>query len=80
MSQGSDLVIGNIADLPVFRITSLVFPTSFFATEALLAYESVTGLLYLMAMIALSLIAVGAFYLIGNAIYFYISFTINNIS
>ena len=70
MSQGTDLLIGNISDLPVFRITSLVFPTSFFATEALLAHESVTGLLYLLAMIALSLIAVGAFYLIGNAIYF----------
>ena len=70
MNQGDDLVIGNISDLPIFRITSLVFPTSYFATESLLAHESLAGLLYLLAMIALSLIALGAFYLIGNAIYF----------
>jgi len=70
MTQGDDLVIGNISELPIFRITSLVFPTSFLATESLLAHESVAGLLYLLAMIALSLIALGAFYLIGNAIYF----------
>lgn len=70
MSQGSDLLIGSIADLPIFRITGLVFPTSFFATEALIGYESVSGLLYLLAMIAASAAAVGIFFLIGNAIYF----------
>lgn len=70
MNQGSELVIGNIAELPIFRVTGLVFPTSFFATEALIGYESVAGLLYVLAMIAASAVALGVFFLIGNAIYF----------
>ncbi|MFH5834684.1 hypothetical protein ACHAL6_01245 [Proteiniclasticum sp. C24MP] len=70
MNQGSELVIGNIAELPIFRVTGLVFPTSFFATEALLGYDAVKGLLYLLAMIVASAAALGVFFLIGNAIYF----------
>ncbi len=70
MSQGNELLIGSFADLPAFKISALVFPTSFFATEALIGYDTIKGLLYLLIMIALSLVALAAFFLIGNAIYF----------
>ncbi|MBO1266137.1 hypothetical protein J3A84_13955 [Proteiniclasticum sp. SCR006] len=70
MNQGNELVIGNIAELPIFRVTGLVFPTGFFATEALIGYDTVKGLLYILAMIAASAAALGVFFLIGNAIYF----------
>ncbi|WP_312650856.1 putative ABC transporter permease subunit [Proteiniclasticum sp.] len=70
MSQGNNLIISDISDLPIFRITSLVFPTSHFATEALIAHNTLMGLVYLLLLIGLSLLAVGIFYVIGNTIYF----------
>ena len=70
MNQGENLMIGDISDLPLFQVTSWVFPSSHFAVEALIGYDSLSGLLNILLLALVTLVAMAVFYVIGNAIYF----------
>ncbi|MBP1920789.1 putative ABC transporter permease subunit [Youngiibacter multivorans] len=69
MTTGS-MVITDLSQLPTIRVISLAFPTSHLASEALVAYDGLSGLMYLLALIAASLLSMAVFYAVGNAIYF----------
>lgn len=62
--------IGDIKDLAIFKITSWVFPTSGFATEALISFREFSGLINLLIMIGITLLSLIVFYMVGNSIYF----------
>ena len=62
--------IGAVEDMTIFKITSWLFPTSGFATEALINYREFSGLLSLLLMFGLTLLSGLVFYMVGNAIYF----------
>ncbi len=70
VGDGQAMVIGDLKNQPVFKITSWIFPTSGFATEALVNYGEVSGLFNILFMVGLTLISVVIFYLVGNALYF----------
>ena len=69
LSRGQTTV-SDISQLLIFRVTALVFPTSHFATESLIAYDSLQGLLNLALVVLLTLAALLVFYAAGNALYF----------
>ena len=65
-----NMVITDLSQLPAIKVTSLAFPTSYLASEALVAYDGFSGLMFLLALIAVSLLSMAVFYVVGNAIYF----------
>lgn len=69
-SGDSNMVIGDISELPLFKITSWVFPTSHFATESLLTYDTLGGLLNILLLLVLTAASFGVFYALGNLLYF----------
>lgn len=68
MSEGSNPMIGGLGDLPLFKVTGWVFPTSHYALEALISPKS--GILHILIMIGITAAALVAFYFLGNALYF----------
>lgn len=69
VSKGQTTV-SDISQLAVFRVTALVFPTSHFATESLIGYGSLQGLVSLTLVLLLTVAALLVFYAAGNALYF----------
>ena len=65
-----NLAIGDISELPVFQITSWVFPTSHFATEGILAYNSISGLFSILILLLITVLSFFLFYVLGNLLYF----------
>ena len=65
-----NLAIGDITELPVFQITSWVFPTSHFATEGILAYNSISGLFSILLLLLITVLSFFLFYVLGNLLYF----------
>lgn len=70
VSGGEATVIGDLKELPIIRISTWIFPTSGFATEALINFGDFSGLINIFLLIGLSLLAMVIFYIVGNAIYF----------
>lgn len=66
----SNMVIGDISDLPMFKIISWVFPTSRFATEGILNYQSFSGLVNMLILLVVTVLSFGLFYILGNLLYF----------
>lgn len=66
----SHMVIGDISDLPMFKIISWVFPTSRFATEGILNYQSFSGLVNMLILLVVTVLSFGLFYILGNLLYF----------
>jgi ABC-2 type transport system permease protein len=69
-ADNASAIISDLSELPVFRNLSMVFPSSYFGIEALINYGTLTGIMNILILLAITAVSMVVFYFAGNALYF----------
>lgn len=62
--------LNDLGELPIINVINTLFPSSFFATGALLNNSTFKGLIFIVILIAISVLSIIIFNVIGNRFYF----------